>query len=112
MLHSCSSELHVQALSHHGARRQALAMTSHRNLAAVAALTVFTALAGAAAVGAGPAAPVTLRSMYGLQAPDRLSRAHTALLLVDYQEEFVHGKLRLPDAPSAIARAGELLAWA
>lgn len=56
--------------------------------------------------------PTTLRAWYGLKPPTELQPAKTALLLVDFQDEFVHGHLPLPNARSAIARAAELAAWA
>jgi nicotinamidase-related amidase len=62
--------------------------------------------------GGDAAAPRTLRERYGLRAPAVLSPARTALVLVDLQREFLDGKLALPDAGPAVARAGQLLAWA
>ncbi len=59
-----------------------------------------------------PAAPTTLRARYGLEPPTTLHSAKTALLLVDFQEEFVHGKLPLPKARAAIEHAAQLAAWA
>jgi nicotinamidase-related amidase len=56
--------------------------------------------------------PTTLRSLYGLKAPERFERAKTALVLVDFQEEFFSGKLKLPDGPRAVAHATRLLEWA
>jgi nicotinamidase-related amidase len=56
--------------------------------------------------------PRTLRERYGLRAPAVLSPAHTALVLVDLQREFLDGQLALPDAGAAVARARQLLAWA
>jgi nicotinamidase-related amidase len=41
-----------------------------------------------------------------------LSPAHTALVLVDLQREFLDGKLALPDAGPAVGHARQLLAWA
>lgn len=58
------------------------------------------------------AQPRTLRALYGLTPPAHWRACRTALLLVDFQDEFVHGRLRLPDVGPAIARASELLAWA
>jgi len=57
-------------------------------------------------------APSTLRALYGLAPPVSLGAAHTALVLVDFQDEFVHGGLPLPGVHGAIARATELAAWA
>ncbi|MGK4003873.1 isochorismatase family protein [Sorangium sp. So ce1036] len=57
-------------------------------------------------------APTTLRRLYGLGQIDRLHRARTALVLVDFQEEFFSGGLALPDARAALKNATRLLAWA
>jgi nicotinamidase-related amidase len=54
----------------------------------------------------------TLRALYGLEPPRSLSAAHTTVVLVDMQNEFVNGRLPLPGARAAIARAAELAAWA
>jgi nicotinamidase-related amidase len=56
--------------------------------------------------------PTTLRTLYGLEPPTSLAAAHTALVLVDFQEEFVTGRLPLPAGRAAIERAVELAAWA
>lgn len=56
--------------------------------------------------------PRTLRALYGLEPPAALKATHTALVLVDFQEEFVKGRLPLPRARQAIARAAALSAWA
>jgi nicotinamidase-related amidase len=55
---------------------------------------------------------VTLRELYSLPKPERFTANRTALLLVDFQEEFFSGKLRLPNAPKAAIRAKGLLDWA
>ncbi|XYH92997.1 cysteine hydrolase family protein [Sorangium sp. So ce1128] len=56
--------------------------------------------------------PTTLRKLYGLGPSARLDRTRTALVLVDFQEEFFSGGLRLPDARAALGNATRLLAWA
>ena len=56
--------------------------------------------------------PSTLRALYGLSPPKALRAPQTAVLLVDFQDEFVHGGLPLPAARAAIGRAAELAAWA
>jgi nicotinamidase-related amidase len=63
-------------------------------------------------LAAGRLTPTTLRALYGLAAPRRLSAARTALLLVDFQEEYFHGALPLPSGARAASTAGDLLAWA
>ena len=57
-------------------------------------------------------APSTLRALYGLSPPRALRAPQTAVLLVDFQDEFVHGGLPLPAARAAIGRAAALAAWA
>lgn len=54
----------------------------------------------------------TLRSLYGLPRPVALSRGRTALVLIDFQDEFVHGVLRLPMAVASVRSTQKLLAWA
>ncbi|WP_373047567.1 cysteine hydrolase family protein [Vulgatibacter sp.] len=70
----------------------------------VAALLLTTSCAGTAP---GP----TLRQRYGLQQPQALDPARTALVLVDWQEEFFSGGLVLPPSQSlpALAQARRLL---
>jgi nicotinamidase-related amidase len=75
-------------------------------LAAVIVLGLLRARAGAAEQ------PVTLRARYGLAQPRSVTAEKTALLLVDFQQEFLDGGLPLPSADAAIARAAELTAWA
>ncbi|MEY2931139.1 MAG: hypothetical protein RL033_1888 [Pseudomonadota bacterium] len=77
----------------------------------------FASLVGlSATASATPAAtanaPTTVRALYGLHAPARLSAAKTALLLVDFQDEFFHGRLPLPEGPAAVQHAARLLDWA
>lgn len=59
-----------------------------------------------------PPRPRTLRELYGLAPPTSLERSKTALLLVDFQQEFFLGALPLPGAALALSHAKELLAWA
>ena len=54
----------------------------------------------------------TLRTLYGLTRTSELRAAHTAVVLVDFQNEFVQGRLPLPEARAAIDRAAELVRWA
>lgn len=73
------------------------------------ALAVDHVVSPPAAASAGPA---TLRQMYGIGQVERLDRARTALVLVDFQEEFFSGDLALPDAGAALRNATRLLGWA
>lgn len=54
----------------------------------------------------------TLRALYGIEPTSRLRASRTALVLVDFQDEFFHGKIAIPEAERAATRAAELLAWA
>jgi nicotinamidase-related amidase len=63
-----------------------------------------------AALAAGE--PTTLRALYRLPRTGAIDPAQTALVLVDFQEEFVSGKLPIPTAPAAVERARVLLEWA
>jgi nicotinamidase-related amidase len=54
----------------------------------------------------------TLREMYSLPKTERIASNRTALILVDFQEEFFSGKLRLPNASKAASHAKVLLDWA
>jgi nicotinamidase-related amidase len=56
--------------------------------------------------------PQTLRGLYGLRPPVRLRAARTAVVLVDFQEEFFHGGLPLRNADQAAAHAARLAGWA
>src|SRR5262249_20797818 len=60
----------------------------------------------------GPSQPATLRTLYGARAPEALQPATTALVLVDFQDEFLHGRLPLPDGPRSVEAAAALLTWA
>jgi nicotinamidase-related amidase len=72
----------------------------------------FAAAAFAARAARSDAEPTRLREVYGLRPPSSLHPAHTALVLVDFQNEFVSGGLKLPAAGAAIAHAAELARWA
>jgi nicotinamidase-related amidase len=82
---------------------------------ALFALATIGALAGACR-GADPspptAAPTTLRALYGVDRPRAIVASKTALVLVDYQEEFFRGPLPVVGAREAVGRASTLLAWA
>ncbi len=54
----------------------------------------------------------TLRALYHVKPIDDVDPGRTALVLVDFQEEFFGGRLHLPDAPAAAASARRLLDWA
>lgn len=56
--------------------------------------------------------PTTLRSLYGLKPIDAFEASKTALVLVDFQEELLRGRIRVDGGERAIANARVLLAWA
>jgi len=91
----------------------------------VAALTFVTSLVGCARSiepappprAPGPTLPTpstrsTLRALYGIPPVARIAATRAALVLVDFQEEFFHGKLPIPDGELAKRHAEQLLAWA
>ncbi len=87
----------------------------NRSSFSVLTLAATLALTGwpASARSSGPApAPSTLRAMYGLKPPSALQAAKTALVLVDFQDEFVHGHLPLLEVQGALERGRQLAAWA
>lgn len=93
-----------------------ITMKTHilKTLALVTA-TASATLGSAKAPTQAPAsegAPTTLRALYGLKAPTRLQAPHTALLLVDFQEEFFQGRLPLPEGKRAVASAAALASFA
>ena len=56
--------------------------------------------------------PFTLRELYGLVAPARVTAATTGLLLVDFQLEFLTGRLVVEGGRAALELAVTLLMWA
>ena len=56
--------------------------------------------------------PDTLRERYGVRPPTALDPRRTALVLVDFQDEYVHGGLPLPCGAAAIDAARSLVGWA
>jgi nicotinamidase-related amidase len=73
-------------------------------------MKVLGCLMMAALTGAAPT--YTLRSLYGLAPPRALQAAKTAVVLVDFQQEFFTGRLPLPRGAEAVASAVRLVAWA
>jgi nicotinamidase-related amidase len=59
-----------------------------------------------------PAPLQTLRQLYGLPTPDGVVAPRTALVLVDFQQEFFTGRLPLPGGAAAAAQAARLVSWA
>lgn len=68
-------------------------------------------LAAASTLATAADAP-TLRSLGGASAPQQLDAAHTALLVIDFQNEYYTGKLKIPDGAAALANARQLVRMA
>ncbi|RPE77275.1 cysteine hydrolase family protein [Vulcaniibacterium tengchongense] len=71
-------------------------------------ITLLAMAAPAAAAGPHP----TIRAMAGAHAADRLDPARTALLVIDFQNEYFTGKMPIPDGLAAMANARRLIAFA
>ncbi|NPC72300.1 cysteine hydrolase [Corallococcus sp. AB004] len=54
----------------------------------------------------------TIRTILGASAPDSLDPFSTALLVIDFQEEYFSGKLPIPDGTRALNNAKRLIAFA
>lgn len=72
----------------------------------------FSAITGSTQARPAPAERATLRELYSLPKTAGLVPGRTALILVDFQQEFFSGKLSLLDAPRAAQSAAQLLQWA
>ncbi len=51
----------------------------------------------------------TIRSIVGASAPQSLDPARTALLVIDFQNEYFEGKMPIPDGAKALANAKRLI---
>ena len=70
-------------------------------------------LMGAAAVGTAHAnSQDTIRAMSGAQPIDHLPAGRTALLVIDYQNEYFTGRMPIPGGASAMARTRDLIDFA
>lgn len=56
--------------------------------------------------------PRTLRQWAGLAPPRSLAARTTALILIDFQEDYAGGRLPIPNLDQAVAQAARLLHWA
>lgn len=76
-------------------------------------LLAAVALVGAAAVGSAQAnSQDTIRAMSGAQPIDHLPAGRTALLVIDYQNEYFSGRMPIPNGASAMARTRDLISFA
>ncbi|WP_238705562.1 cysteine hydrolase family protein [Pseudomonas sp. FSL W7-0098] len=78
------------------------------SLLACLSLAATSALAAEPAVNPNP----TIRAMSGAVPIDRLDPASTALLVIDFQQEYFTGRLPIPDGQKALNKARELIAFA
>lgn len=74
----------------------------------LAGMSLAAASAGAAPVHEAP----TLRTLGGAVAPQQLDVAGTALLVIDFQNEYYTGRLPIPDGAAALAKAQALVRMA
>ena len=123
-LHYCSFELQIHALLPAAAKEHDLGETPTTEGYLMQFWKCFVSsavLLGSAAIsmatpgpraGRPPEPPTTLRSLYSLSPPSELQGKKCALLLVDFQREFVDGRLPLPEVQAAIKHAVELANWA
>lgn len=68
-------------------------------------------LAASSAVASAADAP-TLRTLGGATAPQQLDAPHTALLVIDFQNEYYTGQLKIPDGATALANSQQLVRMA
>lgn len=77
-------------------------------LLACLSLAATSAIAAEPAVNPNP----TIRAMSGAVPIDRLDPTSTALLVIDFQQEYFTGRLPIPDGQKALNKARELIAFA
>ena len=51
----------------------------------------------------------TLRTLSGASAPASIDKAHTALLVIDFQDEYFGGRLPIPDGGHALRNTRKLV---
>lgn len=78
------------------------------SLLACLSLAATSAIAAEPTVNPNP----TIRAMSGAVPIDRLDPASTALLVIDFQQEYFTGRLPIPDGQKALNKARELIAFA
>lgn len=78
------------------------------SLLACLSLAATSAIAAEPAVNPNP----TIRAMSGAVPIDRLDPASTALLVIDFQQEYFTGRLPIPDGQKVLNKARELIAFA
>lgn len=54
----------------------------------------------------------TIRAMFGAQPIERLDPKKTALLVIDFQNEYFSGRMPIPDGPAALANTRRLVNFA
>ncbi|WP_256666386.1 cysteine hydrolase family protein [Pseudomonas sp. FSL R10-2964] len=78
------------------------------SLLACLSLAATSAIAAEPAVNPNP----TIRAMSGAVPIDRLDPTSTALLVIDFQQEYFTGRLPIPDGQKALNKTRELIAFA
>ena len=53
----------------------------------------------------------TIRTLAGASAPTSIAAARTALLVIDFQNEYFSGRLPIPDGPGALGNARRVIAF-
>lgn len=69
-------------------------------------------LSGAAAGSAFADQQPTIRAMFGATPPAQLERGKTALLVIDFQNEYFTGRMPIPDGAAALANTRQLIDYA
>ncbi|MEZ2294220.1 isochorismatase family protein [Variovorax sp. RCC_210] len=80
--------------------------------AGVAGVVGRTASATGSATGSASTPTPTIRAMSGVRARQQLPAKGTALLVIDFQNEYFTGRMPIADAPAAMAHTRRLLDWA
>lgn len=81
-------------------------------LAGTTAMVAASPASAAATTRAAAASTPTIRAMSGAPPLASLAPASTALLVIDFQDEYFGGRMPIPDGISALAQARRLIAWA
>ncbi|MGJ7502101.1 cysteine hydrolase family protein [Variovorax sp. ZT5P49] len=85
---------------------------SRRGLMSALAVPCAAGIVGTAAAASHFAPTPTLRAMSGAKPLQRLNGKATALLVIDFQNEYFTGRMPIADAAGAVAHTKRLLAWA
>lgn len=79
----------------------------------IAGLGLLMSLGQSAVAADAPAnAQPTIRAMFGAKPTDQLDPKTTALLVIDFQNEYFTGRMPIPDGMTALANTQRLIAFA